>query len=274
MEVNTVIWSQPSPPRPQLCSPWQRGAAGLLSLGPLSAAMIGAPAVAETKPMAPATAQRTTIRNATASRLVGTWVLTDNDNVPFNLLVRADGRSMTVIGKRHPDLGSPQRKSRDQLVETGRWRPWGNGIRSDYNDGWTDTIQLGPAGPVQWSWKPGASLNGAPTNHGKAVLLTSPVMAWVGAYKLEPTQPEKPAYVAVLTSSGLAFNNIDRVSEGSWSLHSDGSVLIKWTSGWRTAINASGADAPGPNQALTVQHWRPGVNLTAPARARRGGYRL
>ena len=232
----------------------------MASAGLLSTAVLTSPAVAD--------------QTAKASRLVGTWVLTDNDNVPFNLILRSDGTSLTVIGKRHPDVDGPQRMTRNQLVEQGSWRPWGNGIRSDYGDGWTDTIQVGPAGPVQWSWEPGASLDAAPTNHGKAVRMTSPVMAWVGAYKLKPTQPEKPAYVAVLTSSGLAFNNIDQVADGSWSLRADGSVLIKWTSGWRTAIEAKGAGAPGANQALTVQHWRPGVSIDAPASAQRGGRRL
>ena len=144
-----------------------------------------------------------------AKRMVGTWVLTDNDNVPFNLILRPDGSSLTVTGKCHPDVGTPQRMTRNQLLETGNWQAWGNGIRSTYADGWTDTIQIGPAGEVQWSWKPGSSLNAGPSNHGKAVRLKSPVMDWVGAYKLEPTQPNKPAYLAVLTSSGMAFNNID-----------------------------------------------------------------
>ena len=232
----------------------------MASAGLLSTAILSSPAVAD--------------QTAKASRLVGTWVLTDNDNVPFNLILRSDGTSLTVIGKRHPDVDGPKRMTRNQLVEQGRWRPWGNGIRSDYGDGWTDTIQVGPAGPVQWSWKPGASLEAAPTNHGKAVQMTSPVMAWVGAYKLEPTQPEKPPYVAVLTSSGLAFNNIDRIAEGSWSLRADGSVMIKWTSGWRTAIEANGGGAPALDQAFTVQHWRPGVSVNDPASARRSGRRL
>ena len=239
-----------------------------MSIGLLSTALVDSPAVADATSMAPST------REATAKRLVGTWVLTDNDNVPFNLILRGDGSSLTVIGQRHPALGTSERMTRHQLMETGRWRPWGNGIRSDYGDGWTDTIQVGPAGPVQWSWKPGASLNAAPTNHGKAVLMTRPVMDWVGAYKLEPTQPDQPAYLAVLTSSGLAFNTIDRVADGSWSLRSNGSVLIKWTSGWRTAITVNGAGAPAPDQGLTVQHWRPGVSLSAPASARRRGRRL
>lgn len=209
-----------------------------------------------------------------AKRMLGTWVLTDNDNVPFNLILRADGSSLTVIGKRHPDLGVPQRMTRNQLLETGSWQPWGNGIRSTYRDGWTDTIQLGPAGLVQWSWKPGASLNGGPSNHGKAVQLTRPVSAWVGAYKLQPTQPEKPPYLAVLTSSGMAFNNIDQVADGSWSLRDNGSVMIKWTSGWRSLIKPPASGIPAPNQTFSVQHWRPGVPISEPASAIRSGTRL
>ena len=30
-----------------------------------------------------------------AKRMVGTWVLTDNDNVPFNLILRHDGSSLS-----------------------------------------------------------------------------------------------------------------------------------------------------------------------------------
>ena len=209
-----------------------------------------------------------------AKRMVGTWVLTDNDNVPFNLILRSDGSSLTVIGKRHPDLGRPQRMTRNQLLETGSWKRWGNGIRSTYQDGWTDTIQVGPAGPVQWSWKPGSSLNGSPSNHGKAVQLKSPEMGWVGAYKLAPTQKDKPDYLAVLTSNGLAFNNIDQVADGSWSLRSNGNVLIEWTSGWRSLLQRPSSGIPAPQQTFAVQHWRPGMSLDAPASANRSGKRL
>ena len=38
-----------------------------------------------------------------AKRMVGTWVLTDNDNVPFNLILRHDGSSLTVTGKQRPE---------------------------------------------------------------------------------------------------------------------------------------------------------------------------
>ena len=205
-----------------------------------------------------------------AEWMVGTWVLIDKDNVPFNLILRPDGSSLTVTGKHHPDLGPPQRMSRDQLLETGRWQAWGNGIRSTYTDGWIDTIQVGPDGPVQWSWKPGSG----PSTHGTAVQVTSPVMGWVGAFKLEPTQSDKPAYLAVLTSSGMAFNTIDKVADGSWSLADNGSVLIKWTSGWRSLLKPTANGIPKPEDSFAVQHWRPGVPIDQPASANRSGIRL
>jgi hypothetical protein len=36
-----------------------------------------------------------------------------------------------------------------QLREQGRWRPWGNGVRIDYANGWTDALLIGPAGAQQ-----------------------------------------------------------------------------------------------------------------------------
>lgn len=205
-----------------------------------------------------------------ADWMMGTWVLVDEDNVPFNLILRPDGSSLTVTGKRHPDLGRPHRMASDQLLQSGRWQTWGNGIRSTYTDGWIDTIQVGPAGAVQWSWKPGSGL----TTESTAVQLTSPVMGWVGAYKLEPTQSEKPPYLAVLTSSGMAFNNIDKVSDGSWTLRDNGSVMIKWTSGWRTQLKPTARGIPKPEQRFAVKHWRPGVPAGQPASANRSGIRL
>ena len=121
-----------------------------------------------------------------AEWMMGTWVLTDQDNVPFDLVLRPDGSSLTVSGKRHPDLGRPHRMASDQLMQTGRWQTWGNGIRSTYTDGWIDTIQVGPDGVQQWSWKPGTGWH----TESPAVQLTSPIMGWVGAYELEPTELE------------------------------------------------------------------------------------
>jgi hypothetical protein len=213
-------------------------------------------------------------RDADAERLIGTWALTNNDNVPFNLILRPDGSSLTVIGLRNPTIGSPQRLKRNQLIEKGSWSIWGNGVRSDYDSGWIDTIQVGPAGTTQWSWKPGTSLNSGPTNHGKAILLSSPVMRWVGAYKFQPAQADKVPYIAVMTSTGLAFNNIDNVADGSWTVRDDGSMLIQWTSGWRTIIPSVTSGVPKKGDKFPILQWRPGISIDGKPSATRHGIRI
>ncbi len=213
-------------------------------------------------------------RDVDTKRLIGTWALTTNENVPFNLILRPDGSSLTVIGLRHPNIGESHRLKRNQLIEKGSWGVWGNGVRSDYSSGWIDTIQVGPAGTTQWSWKPGASLNEGPTNHGKAVLLSSPAMRWVGAYELQPAQADSVPYIAVLTSTGLAFNNIDTVADGSWTVRADGSVSIKWTSGWSTTIPSAKSGIPEKGDTFPILQWRPGHPLDGVPSASRQGKRI
>lgn len=209
--------------------------------------------------------------DANSQHLTGIWALTDNNNVLINLLVREDGSSLTVRGQRHPNQVGTERILNDNLLEQGQWTSWGNGIRSESPSGWVDTIQLGPAGFVQWSWEPGASLNRQPTNHGKAVKLTSPLMQWVGAYRLVPTQPELPPYTSILTSAGLAFNDIDHIADGSWRVEENGHVMIKWTSGWRTLIRSK---PPAVGASFSVYHWKPGIATTSAPSAMRTGERL
>ena len=224
------------------------------------------PAAAEARP-----SQNATTNAPTGATYLGVWALTDSNNNLFNVRVSAGGRAVSTIGTAGVPMAGAGRLSNAQFRELGRWQPWGNGIRADYGSGWTDTIQIGPAGAEQWSWAPAANLNKPPTNHGKAVKLEGSAMRWVGAYSLQPTQTNKPPYTAVLTSAGLAFNDIDHIADGSWTIRSDGSVMIKWTSGWRTAILTT---APTAGGSFAVDHWRPGVPTTAPASARRQGQRL
>ena len=79
-----------------------------------------------------------------------------------------------------------------ELMELGHWKGWGNGVRIDYSDGWTDTILLAPGGAIQWSWAPGSNRDEPPTNTGKAVRLKGPAAGWVGVYRFAPTQPDQP----------------------------------------------------------------------------------
>ena len=78
----------------------------------------------------------------------------------------------------------------------------------------------------------------------------------------------------VLTDNdNVPFNLILR-ADGSWSLRDNGSVMIKWTSGWRSLIKPPASGSPAPNQTFSVQHWRPGVPISEPASAIRSGRRL
>ena len=217
------------------------------------------------KPLHPESAE------VNSEHYVGTWALTDRNNNLINLLLRSDGSSMTVRGQRLPMAAGDEGLSREELLEQGSWRSWGNGIRSEYPSGWIDAIQLGPSGLVQWSWLPGSSLNQKPANHGKAVKLTLPEMGWVGAYRLVPTQPDKSPYTAVLTSNGLAFNDIDHVADGSWRIQDDGHVMIKWTSGWRTLLNSQ---QPAVGSSFSVHHWKPSVATSSSPSAVRSGEKL
>lgn len=200
-------------------------------------------------------------------RYVGVWALVDNANNLFNVRLQPDGRATSTSGSEGtPQAGSGALRP-GQVLEQGRWRPWGNGVRIDYADGWTDALLVGPAGAVQWSWAPGADRLQPPGNHGKAVRVEEPVAAVVGIYRLQPAQTNLPPYTASLLSNGLAFNTIDQWAGGSWRL-AGGQVVIDCVSGWRTSFALPG---PGP---LAVSHWQPGADRAGAPTAVREGRRL
>lgn len=213
--------------------------------------------------------------SAIAARYLGVWALSDSANNLFNVRLSRDGRALSTWGaKTMPQPGNlpagsgvPLRPG--QLFEQGRWQEWGNGVRIDYADGWSDWLLVGPAGPQQYSWAPGSDRLSPPENHAKAVKLSGVEAEVVGVYRLTPTQPEKPPYTAALLSNGQAFNSIDAIPGGSWQLQ-NGNVVIEWLSDWRTVI-VGASNLAGP---LTVQHWAPGANRQANPSAVRSGERL
>jgi hypothetical protein len=200
-------------------------------------------------------------------RYVGVWALVDNANNLFNVRLRPDGRATSTAGSEGTPLAGSGALRTTQLGEQGRWRPWGNGVRIDYADGWTDALLMGPSGPLQWSWQPGGDRLQPPANHGKAVRLDGPGAVAVGIYSLLPAQPELKAYTASLLSNGLAFNTIDQRSGGVWRLEA-GRVVIDWISGWRTSF------ALQEQGILSVSHWQPGADRAAAPTAVRSGRRL
>jgi hypothetical protein len=198
---------------------------------------------------------------------VGVWALVDNANNLFNVRLRPDGRATSTAGIEGTPMAGSGSLRLEQLSERGRWSPWGNGVRIDYDDGWTDALLMGPAGPVQWSWEPGGDRLQPPSNSGKAVRLDGPVAQVVGVYSFQPAQTNLPPYSASLLSNGLAFNTIDRSAGGAWRLEG-GRVVIDWISGWRTSF------VPQGQEPLEVSHWQPGADRAGAPTGIRPGRRL
>lgn len=200
-------------------------------------------------------------------RFSGVWALVDNDNNLFNVRLSPDGRAISTTGTSGVPLGGSTHLRAQQLYELGRWQPWGNGIRIDYTDGWSDALLTGPGGLMQWSWAPGVSRLAAPSNHGKAVQLQGAIAAAVGVYRIQPAQADLPVTTVSLMSNGLAFNAIDALAGGTWRLEK-GHVVITWSSGWVTRFEPK---ARGP---LMVKIWEPARPHPSPPTAIRPGYRL
>ncbi|MCP9806056.1 hypothetical protein KBY71_05930 [Cyanobium sp. T1B-Tous] len=200
-------------------------------------------------------------------RYTGVWALVDNANNLFNVRLSADGQAISTTGTNGVPVGGSSHLGANQLYEQGRWAPWGNGVRIDYSDGWSDAILTGPAGPEQWSWAPGASRLDPPSNVGKAVQLSGAVAAAVGVYRIQPAQADQPVTTVSLMSNGLAFNAIDALAGGTWRLD-NGEVEITWSSGWLTRFEPK---TQGP---LQVRIWEPTRRHPSPPTAIRPGQRL
>jgi len=190
---------------------------------------------------------------ADPARLMGVWSLADNANVLFNLRLEADGRATTAAAGRGPRPEGGGAFTAADLLERGRWRGWGNGLRVDYSSGWTDTLLLGPAGMVQWSWAPGADRNGPPTNAGKAVRVGDGVAALVGVYRIMPRTAAQAPWLVSLLSDGRAANTLDADGRGNWRQQA-GAVVIEWSSGRRTRLEGK------PEGPLRAQLWSVGAN--------------
>jgi hypothetical protein len=200
-------------------------------------------------------------------RYVGVWALVDNANNLFNVRLRPDGRATSTSGIEGTPMAGSGSLRLEQLSEQGRRSVWGNGVRIDYGDGWTDALLMGPAGSVQWSWEPGADRLQPPSNSGKAVRRDGAVAEVVGVYSFQPAQANLPPYSASLLSNSLAFNTIDRGAGGAGWLEG-GRVVNDWISGWRTSF------VPQGQEPLAVSHWHPGADRAGAPTGIRPGRRL
>ena len=197
-------------------------------------------------------------------RFVGVWALNDSANTLFNVRVFNGGRAVSTIGSAGVPMAGAKRLQAAQFRELGHWVPWGNGIRIDYNNGWTDWIYVSPTGLTLSSWGPGQPRSDRPINFGTAVKLSEPAAEAVGVYSFAPAQQELQPYTAALLSNGLAFNSIDDKAGGIWRMKGS-TVVIDWISGWRTTMSLD------PATKFQLRHWAPGDDRNAPSR---GGVRM
>ena len=213
------------------------------------------PAAAEARP-----SQNSATNAPTGATYLGVWALTDSNNNLFNVRVSAGGRAVSTIGTAGVPMAGAGRLSNAQFRELGRWQPWGNGIRVDYANGWSDWIYVGPSGLSHASWKPGQARDSVPANFGTAVKLTGAAADAVGVYSFPPAQAGLKPYTATLLSNGLAFNDIDAEAGGVWRLKGS-TVVIDWISGWRTEMSLAAGSR------LQLRHWAPGSERNGPPTA-------
>lgn len=150
---------------------------------------------------------------------IGAWSLSDEQNDAFDVVLHADGSARSNWAK----------GANGAEGEGGRWRLYGQGVRIDYDDGWTDIIRVAAAGFEQVSYSPGTPLTGPWSNHGKAVRGEGALAKWVGVYRLGSATDGKTFSVA-LQSDGQAFRTRGADKRGLWSIKDD-AAQIHWVDG-------------------------------------------
>jgi hypothetical protein len=167
------------------------------------------------------------------------------------------GKAVSTAGINGTLAAGARQSSADQLRVLGRWVAWGNGVRIDYSDGWSDWLYVGPEGASHAAWQPGQSRTSVPTNFGPAVKLNGALADIVGVYIFPPAQQNLKPYTATLLSNGQAFNDIDDRTGGVWILEGS-TVVIDWISGWRTTMSIN------PATPLQLRHWAPNSDRKGP----------
>ena len=135
-----------------------------------------------------------------AAEVPGTWSLTDDENVTFDVVLSAEGTAVSNWSK------GPQ----GAQGEEGRWSLKDGCIEIDYTDGWHDAIIRDHRGwLVKQSYAPGASRSGPPTNHGQAVRTPEVLARWVGLYETQSQESAgKQTFRIAIQSSHVAWKTI------------------------------------------------------------------
>ncbi len=191
------------------------------------------------------------------SAFTGVWALTDGQNNTFDVVLFPGGAARSTWSK------GPE----GSRGEWGRWKPYGNGVRVDYENGWIDLIRYAALGFEEVAFSPNTPFAGPPSATGKATRIDEDLARFIGVFELRMEQNNQPFCVAI-QSDGLAFKNIEGAPpQGTWTIDGD-SALIRWSDGWIDEFT------PLPNGLVAQKTWHPGITMQDPPSAERTGRRL
>lgn len=187
----------------------------------------------------------------------GVWALTDGENNTFDVVLFPGGAARSTWSK------GPE----GSRGEWGRWKPYGSGVRIDYENGWIDLIRYAAQGFEEVAFSPQTPFAGPPSANGKAIRVSDELASFIGVFELRMEQNNQPFCVAI-QSDGLAFKDIDGAPpQGTWTVE-NGSALIRWADGWIDEFT------PLPDGRVAQKTWHPGITLNDPPSAERIGRRL
>ena len=211
---------------------------------------------------APLQGSRDASRSRAAMRIdpqvfTGVWALTDGENNTFDVVLFPGGAARSTWSK--GPAGS--------RGEWGRWKPYGSGVRIDYENGWIDLIRYAAQGFEEVAFSPQTPLAGPPSATGKAIRVGESIAGFIGVFELRMEQTNAPFCVAI-QSDGLAFKDIEGAPpQGTWTVEG-ASALIRWADGWIDEFT------PLPDGRVAQKTWHPGLSIDGPPSAERIGRRL
>ena len=175
---------------------------------------------------------------------VGTWALTDERNVTFNVVLREDGSATSTWS----------RGASGASGEQGGWSIRDGVLSVRYSDGWLDTIRLGRFGYEKLSFGPTDRDMNLPTSFGQAVKLLEDSCAWVGVWRTASVGPASAGkeLLVCMSSDGAAVKSIDAINTGCWQNQSPGAAIY-WSDGWFTQLSRDG-------DTVTGRSWAPGAD--------------
>jgi len=177
---------------------------------------------------------------------VGTWTLTDDRNITFNVVLREDGSATSTWSS-----GADGAKG-----EQGGWSIREGILTVRYTDGWVDTIRLGTYGYEKLSYGATERDTNLPSSFGQAVKLLDDSRRWVGVWRTTSSgaHSQGEEMFVCLSSDGAAVKSIDAINTGCWQQQATGAAIF-WSDGWFTMLTRE-------NDAVQGASWSPGMDHT------------